>query len=76
MLFLQNYLPLHGRMFSAVKWKGLNININGKYITHLRFAEDIVIIAETLEDLSTMLKDLSRASIRVGLWTMVWACGL
>ncbi|NP_001121193.1 phosphatidylinositol 3-kinase 60 [Bombyx mori] len=38
------------------------ININGDYITHLRFADDIVIMAETMEDLSTMLKDLSRTS--------------
>ncbi|KAA5648860.1 hypothetical protein F3G64_36940, partial [Pseudomonas aeruginosa] len=45
----------------------LGININGEYITHLRFADDNVIMAETMENLSTMLKDLSRASIRVGL---------
>lgn len=43
------------------------ININGKYITHLRFADDIVVIAETMEDLSTMLGDHGIDSARVGL---------
>ncbi|KAL0820090.1 hypothetical protein ABMA28_006035 [Loxostege sticticalis] len=38
-----------------------------KYITHLRFADDIVVMAETLEDLGTMLDGLSRASQQVGL---------
>ncbi|KAJ8706628.1 hypothetical protein PYW07_012706 [Mythimna separata] len=41
--------------------------VNGEYITHLRFADDIVVMAETTEELSTMLGDLSRASERVGL---------
>ncbi|KAL0859196.1 hypothetical protein ABMA27_011014 [Loxostege sticticalis] len=41
--------------------------INGEYITHLRFADDIVVMAETLEDLGTMLDGLSRASQQVGL---------
>ncbi|KAL0902204.1 hypothetical protein ABMA27_000129 [Loxostege sticticalis] len=48
-------------------WSGLGININGEYITHLRFADDIVVMAETLEDLGTMLDGLSRASQQVGL---------
>lgn len=54
-------------VFRVLDWKGLGININGEYVTHLRFADDIVVMAETMEELSTMLDDLSRASERVGL---------
>ena len=54
-------------VFKVLDWRGLGINVNGEYITHLRFADDIVVMAETMEDLSTMLDDLSRASGRVGL---------
>jgi exonuclease III len=54
-------------VFKLLDWKGLGININGEYITHLRFADDIVIMAETMEDLSTMLDGLSGASQQVGL---------
>ncbi|CAG4988160.1 unnamed protein product [Colias eurytheme] len=37
-------------MFKTLDWmeNGLGININGKYISHLRFADDIVIMAESL----------------------------
>ncbi|KAL0882120.1 hypothetical protein ABMA27_000683 [Loxostege sticticalis] len=54
-------------VFKLLDWSGLGININGEYITHLRFADDIVVMAETLEDLGTMLDGLSRASQQVGL---------
>jgi hypothetical protein len=36
-------------MFKTLNWKGRGININGEYISHLRFADDIVIMAETLK---------------------------
>ncbi|CAG4942909.1 unnamed protein product [Parnassius apollo] len=54
-------------VFKLLDWKGYGININGEYITHLRFADDIVIMAESLEDLSIMLNDLNSASQRIGL---------
>ncbi|CAH2207579.1 jg25668 [Pararge aegeria aegeria] len=46
-------------VFKLLDWNGLSININGEYITQLRFADDVVIVAETLGDLNTMLSDLS-----------------
>ncbi|CAH2264014.1 jg16397 [Pararge aegeria aegeria] len=54
-------------VFKLLDWNGLGININGEYITQLRFADDVVIMAETLEDLNAMLNDLSRVSQQVGL---------
>ncbi|CAK1590282.1 unnamed protein product [Parnassius mnemosyne] len=54
-------------VFKLLNWKGYGININGKYITHLRFADDIVLMAESLEDLSTMLNALNSVSQRIGL---------
>ncbi len=54
-------------VFKLLDWSGFGININGEYITHLRFADDIVVMAETVEDLNTMLDGLSRASQQVGL---------
>ena len=53
--------------FKLLDWEGLGININGEYITHLRFADDIVVMAESMEALSTMLEDLNRVSQQVGL---------
>ena len=53
--------------FKLLEWKGFGINVNGKYITHLRFADDIVVMANSMEDLSTMLEGLNRVSQQVGL---------
>ena len=50
-----------------MQWKGRGININGEYISHLRFADDIAIMAETLQELQQMLNDLADSSVRIGL---------
>ncbi|CAH2233484.1 jg14913 [Pararge aegeria aegeria] len=54
-------------VFKLMDWNGLGININGEYITQLRFAYDVVIMAEAMGDLNTMLNGLSRVSQQVGL---------
>ena len=54
-------------VFKLLDWNGLGININGEYLTQLRFADDVVIMAESLDDLNNMLNDLSRVSQQVGL---------
>ena len=54
-------------VFKTLDWTGQGINVNGEYISHLRFADDIVIVAETLEQLDRMLHGLNGASRRVGL---------
>ena len=43
------------------------ININGEYLNHLRFADDIVIISETKEQLQGMLQELATESLKRGL---------
>ncbi|KAJ8727619.1 hypothetical protein PYW07_001738 [Mythimna separata] len=54
-------------IFKILEWIGRGINVNGEYIIHLQFADDIIVMAETTEELRTMLSDLSRAFERVGL---------
>ncbi|KAL0820946.1 hypothetical protein ABMA28_005603 [Loxostege sticticalis] len=54
-------------VFKLLDWSGLSININGECNTHLQFADDIVVMVETLKDLGTMLDGLSKASQQVGL---------
>ena len=44
----------------------IGINKNGQYITHLWFADDIVVMAETIADLSTML-DYLRQSFKINM---------
>ncbi|CAK1581643.1 unnamed protein product [Parnassius mnemosyne] len=54
-------------VLKLLDWKGCGININCEYITHLRFADAIVLMAESLEDLSIMLNDFNSVSQRIGL---------
>ncbi|GBP47781.1 Retrovirus-related Pol polyprotein from type-2 retrotransposable element R2DM; Endonuclease [Eumeta japonica] len=67
--------PLSPKLFSAVlemvfrrlEWENLGLNIDGSTLTHLRFADDIVLFAKTPEDLNIMLNDLASESAKVGL---------
>ena len=43
------------------------MNINGEHISNLRFADNIVVMANSLKDLSYMLNGLYGASQRVGI---------
>lgn len=54
-------------VFKTLNWTGRGVNVNGEYISHLRFADDIVIFAETLEELNGMLGSLNESSRCVGL---------
>jgi hypothetical protein len=54
-------------MSKTLNWKGRGININGEYILHLRFADDIIIMAGTMQDLQQMLNDLADSSVSIGL---------
>lgn len=58
-------------MFKALHWKRRDINIDGKYPSHLRFADDIVLVAETVQDLQCILGTLAESSAHIGLW-MNW----
>ncbi|CAH2103885.1 unnamed protein product [Euphydryas editha] len=54
-------------VFKLLDWKGRDISINNKYISHSRFADDIVIVAKSLQKLQGMLSSLNEASRHVGL---------
>ena len=45
--------------------KGLNIN--GENLNQLRFADDIILILETAEDLQSIVRDLNREGYKIGL---------
>ncbi|GBP54675.1 Retrovirus-related Pol polyprotein from type-2 retrotransposable element R2DM; Endonuclease [Eumeta japonica] len=67
--------PLSPKLFSAVlemtfksfEWQNLGLNIDGRTLTHLRFADDIVLFAKTLDDLVRMLNELASESRKIGL---------
>ena len=54
-------------IFRELNWENKGLNINGEFFNHLRFADDIVLISETAEDLQEMVSDLNKESLKVGL---------
>merc|ERR1711989_16583 len=54
-------------IFRKTDWEGKGINIDGEYLNHLRFADDISNTTEAPTELQQMLDDLNRESKKVGL---------
>ena len=54
-------------IFRKTNWKGKRVNIDGEYLNHLRFADDISNTTEAPTELQQMLDDLNRESKIVGL---------
>ncbi|XP_052738156.1 uncharacterized protein LOC128198192 [Bicyclus anynana] len=67
--------PLSPKIFIAVlesalstlQWKNLGIYIRGKYLSHLRFADDIAIFSESSAQMNLMVNSLNEASKKAGL---------
>lgn len=54
-------------VFKHLSWTSKTIKVDGSYLNHLRFADDIVLISSDVYELKEMLDDLNNASKTVGL---------
>lgn len=54
-------------MFKELKWNNVGLNIDGNYLSHLKFAKAIVFISSNLNDIQKMLTELNDASQKIGL---------
>ena len=48
-------------------WDDKGINVDGVKLNHLRFADDVVIISNSVQEAAQMLNDLATESARIGL---------
>ncbi|XP_013383867.1 uncharacterized protein LOC106154146 [Lingula anatina] len=55
------------RIFRDLDWQDKGINIDGTRLNHLRFADDIIIVADDAKDLEEMLEALADESAKSGL---------
>lgn len=61
------FIAVLENIFQKLDWKNRGVYINGHYLNHLRFADDIVVIAETAKDLEEMMTSLDCESSKIGL---------
>jgi hypothetical protein len=54
-------------VFKNIHWEERGLNVAGRRLSNLRFADDIVLFSDTPEDLETMMQELSDASRKCGL---------
>lgn len=54
-------------MCKQIDWQNMGVNINGEDLNHLRFADDIVLISDSVDKARKMLEHLHRTSRTVGL---------
>ena len=58
---------LQDAIINQINWEDKEINIDGEHLSHLIFADDIVLVAKSPEELESMLTDIHLASKPVGL---------
>lgn len=61
------FIAVLENIFQNLDWKYSGIWIHGKHLSHLRFADDIVVFAKSPLELEKMMQDLNRESKKVGL---------
>lgn len=54
-------------IFRKLNWEGKGINVNGVWLSNLRFADDIVLIAKSNNELTEMISELKEKSNEAGL---------
>ena len=57
---------LHHTIINKINWKNKSVRIDGEYLSHLTFADDIVLIANSTSKLQKMLQDVLSISKPVG----------
>ena len=55
------------KVFRKLQWEKRGIKIDNEYLSHLWFANGIIIFANSMEELQEMLRELNQASLEVGL---------
>ena len=64
--------PMSPKLFTAaleealrnIDWSDKGILVDGEYLNHLRFADDILILSHTPEELQEMIHDLAEERVK------------
>ncbi|EYB88148.1 hypothetical protein Y032_0252g244 [Ancylostoma ceylanicum] len=71
-----HYLRKAALQYAELDWKDEGYSINGKKISNLRFADDIVLIAHSMAEMEAMVNELKGSvspPVRFRVITRIWA---
>ena len=55
------------QIFRKLDWENKGVNINGKKISNLRFADDIILLSNSEDKLNDMISELAKEGAKSGL---------
>ncbi|XP_042858321.1 uncharacterized protein LOC122244473 [Penaeus japonicus] len=55
------------KFFRNLEWERKGIKTDGEYLSHLRFADDVIVFSHSPEELQQMLTELNESSLEIGL---------
>lgn len=61
------FIAILEAIISKLDWSKAGLCIKGDYLSHLRFADDLVLLSESSSQLQIMIETLHLASVKVGL---------
>lgn len=67
LLFTETFFAVLKSIFRRLNWENLGVNVDGVMLSHLRFADDIVLFPKTSERMNKMLEELAIESAKLGL---------
>lgn len=66
-LSLKLFIAVLEQIFRTLDWENKGLKIHGKHLSHLRFADDIVLFSEDPNEMQIMIESLCEGSRKVGL---------
>ncbi|GBP37017.1 Craniofacial development protein 2 [Eumeta japonica] len=61
------FITILENIINKLDWCRLGLRIKDEYLSHLRFADDLVLLSETADQMQSMIESLHQASTKIGL---------
>ena len=60
-------IALNNEVINKIEWGDRGINIDGEYLSHLLYADDLILFSHSANEIQSMLEDISIESNKIGL---------
>ena len=60
-------IALNNEVIDKIEWGDKGINIDGEYLSHFLYADDLILFSPSANEFQSMLEDISEKSNKIGL---------